>query len=473
MPLPISTGRLLLRAMHGGDVASLARYRSDPQTARYQGWAAPYPTAAAEQLIADSATSSWPVLGRWVQLAIEVDGRLAGDIGVYRSADGRHGQLGYTLDREFRGRGLATEAVGAVVDLLFAEGVEDLTAGVDPANSASARLLHRLGFEFQGRVSGSLLSAGDPVDDDQYLLRALARGARASAGRRPASGQNDSMSESHTPAVSADPTALLDLATRAARAAGAELLRRYGHVEGLDTKSSDTDPVSDADRAAERLLVQMISAERPHDAVIGEEGADRPGGSGYTWVLDPLDGTVNYLYQLGNFAVSVAVQDNGDAADAGGDAAGRGGGLVGVVFDPVTDRTFTAIRGCGAFLNGRPLRVNDPVPMRRAMVATGFGYEPRRRAVQGEFVARLLPHIRDIRRFGSAALDLCSVAAGAVDCYFEEGINHWDHAAGGLIAREAGATMTTFTPTGQDRGWLAAGPSLHAAMTEFAVTLRN
>lgn len=263
------------------------------------------------------------------------------------------------------------------------------------------------------------------------------------------------------PRSAADTDALLDLAVRAARAAGAELLRRYGRIEGLDTKSSATDPVSDADRGAEALLVQMIIAERPDDAIIGEEGANRRGSSGHTWVLDPLDGTVNYLYQLDNFAVSVAVEHR------------DGGGLVGVVLDPVTDRLFTAVRGRGALLNGRLLRVNDPVPMRQAMVATGFGYEPGRRAAQGAFVARLLPHIRDIRRFGSAALDLCSVAAGAVDCYFEEGINHWDHAAGGLIAREAGATMAPFTPTGQDRGWLAAGPALHAAMTEFAVTVRS
>lgn len=263
------------------------------------------------------------------------------------------------------------------------------------------------------------------------------------------------------PRTQADPGVLQELAVRATMAAGTELLRRYGHIEGLDTKSSDTDPVSDADRAAEALLVEMISAERPDDAIIGEEGADRSGSSGYTWVVDPLDGTVNYLYQLDNFAVSVAVEREDSGA------------LIGVVLDPVTDRLFTAVRGGGAFLNGRPLRVNDPVSMRRAMVATGFGYEPRRRAAQGAFVGRLLPHIRDIRRFGSAALDLCSVAAGAVDCYFEEGINHWDHAAGGLIAREAGAIMTPFTPTGQDRGWLAAGPALHSAMTDFAVTVRD
>lgn len=247
---------------------------------------------------------------------------------------------------------------------------------------------------------------------------------------------------------------LLELAVRAAKAAGAELLERYGHVQGLATKSSDTDPVSDADRAAERLLVELITAERPDDAMIGEEGTNQQGSSGLTWVVDPLDGTVNYLYELDNFSVSVAVEDSA-------------GGLAGVVFDPVTDRTFSAARGRGAVLNGRPIRCNEPAPMAKAMIATGFGYHPQRRAAQGVFVAGLLPRVRDIRRFGSAALDLCAVACGHVDGYFEEGINHWDHAAGGLIVTEAGGLMTPFTPTGAERGWLAAGPTLHAAITDY------
>lgn len=270
-----------------------------------------------------------------------------------------------------------------------------------------------------------------------------------------------------------DIDSLLELAVRAATAAGAELLRRYGHVEGLDTKSSATDPVSDADRAAERMLVELITAERPNDAMIGEEGTDRPGSSGYTWVLDPLDGTVNYLYQLDHFAVSVAIEDTAieDTAIADTAIPATAAGLVGVVFEPVTGRLFTAVRGRGAFLNGRRLRANEPVAMPQAMIATGFGYQPRRRAAQGAFVARLLPRVRDIRRFGSAALDLCAVAAGTVDGYFEEGIQHWDRAAGALIAAEAGAVVAPFTPTGQPTGWLAAGPALYAALTEFAVTV--
>jgi len=265
-----------------------------------------------------------------------------------------------------------------------------------------------------------------------------------------------------------DIDSLLELAVRAATAAGAELLRRYGHVEGLDTKSSATDPVSDADRAAERMLVELITAERPDDAMIGEEGTDRTGSSGYTWVVDPLDGTVNYLYQLDHFAVSVAIEDTAIEDTAIEDTAA---GLVGVVFEPVAGRLFTAARGRGAFLNGRRLRVNEPVALPQAMFATGFGYQPQRRAAQGAFLAHLLPRVRDIRRFGSAALDLCAVAAGTVDGYFEEGIQHWDRAAGALIATEAGAVVAPFTPTGQPTGWLAAGPSLYAALTELAVTI--
>jgi len=248
------------------------------------------------------------------------------------------------------------------------------------------------------------------------------------------------------------PDDLLDLAVRVARAAGAELMSRYGRVEGLDTKSSATDPVSDADRASEALMVDMLLAQRPDDGLIGEEGASRSSRSGITWVIDPLDGTVNFLYELDNFSVSIAAED----AD---------GGLVGAVFDPVMNRMYTAMRGDGAFLDGRKLRVNEPVTLEKAMLATGFGYSAERRAVQGEIIARLLPQIRDIRRFGSAALNLCEVAAGRLDAYYEEGVQHWDVAAGGLIAVESGAVMTTSSLTGASTGWLVGGPSLHAALS--------
>ncbi len=249
-----------------------------------------------------------------------------------------------------------------------------------------------------------------------------------------------------------DPAALLALAVTVARAAGAELVSRYGRVEGLDTKSSATDPVSDADRAAESLIVRLLLEQRPDDGMIGEEGAARPSGSGVTWVIDPLDGTVNYLYQLDNFSVSIAAEDGA-------------GALVGAVFDPMRNRMYTATRGGGAFLDGMALAVNEPVPLERALLATGFGYTAERRAAQAAIIARLLPRIRDIRRFGSAALNLCELAGGRLDAYYEEGVQHWDVAAGGLIATEAGALMTKSGLTGADTGWLVAGPSLHAELT--------
>ena len=258
--------------------------------------------------------------------------------------------------------------------------------------------------------------------------------------------------DTNTPDTAAADVALLDLAVRAARAAGEELMARYRHVEGLETKSSITDPVSDADRASEALIVQMLLAERPDDGLIGEEGASRPSGSGITWVIDPLDGTVNYLYELDNFSVSIAAED-------------ATGGVAGAVFDPVMNRMYTAVRGQGAFVDGKPLRVNDPVPMARSLLATGFGYSAERRAMQASLVAALLPQIRDIRRIGSAALNLCEVAGGRMDAFWEEGVNHWDVAAGGLIAVEAGAVMSTSALTDAKTGWLVAGPALHAELT--------
>ena len=251
-----------------------------------------------------------------------------------------------------------------------------------------------------------------------------------------------------------DVDALLDLAIRGAHAAGAELLARYGRIQGLDTKTSATDPVSDADRAAEALLVELITSERPDDGLLGEEGAARVSRSGVRWVIDPLDGTVNYLYQLDNFSVSIAAEDSA-------------GALVGVVHNPTTGRTYSAVRGRGAFADGRRLRANDPVPIERALLATGFGYSPERRAVQGVLIAALLPQVRDIRRIGSAALDLCAVAAGTVDGYLEEGVKAWDVAAGQLIAEEAGAVVTVVTPTGDATGCLAAGPALHAVLAQI------
>lgn len=226
----------------------------------------------------------------------------------------------------------------------------------------------------------------------------------------------------------------LELAERAARAAGEVLLSRYGsEPQGLDTKSSGTDPVSDADREAERVLFEMLLGERPDDGLLGEEGSHRDGVSGRRWVVDPLDGTVNYLYGFPAWSVSVALED-GD------------GGLVGVVLDPVAGALFRAERGGGAFLDGDvpgagPLRARAGVELREALVATGFAYTADHRAAQAEIVRELLPQVRDIRRAGSAALDLCAVAAGRVDAFYERGPKAWDVAAGALICREAGGCV--------------------------------
>ncbi|HEY5879917.1 MAG TPA: inositol monophosphatase family protein [Nakamurella sp.] len=266
------------------------------------------------------------------------------------------------------------------------------------------------------------------------------------------------MASAADPAV--DPARLLDLAMRGARAAGRELMNRYGKVEGLTTKSSATDPVTDADRSAESTLVKLITSERPDDGLLGEEGAERESANGIRWVIDPLDGTVNYLYELDNFAVSIAAED-------------QEGALVGVVHNPVTKRTFHAVRGVGASVDGRPLRVNDPVPMHRALLATGFGYDAEIRRQQGTLLGRLLPQVRDIRRIGSAALDLCAVASGSVDAYFEEGVKAWDVAAGGLIAQEAGARATRTSPIAGQAGLLVAGPALFDELIQALVKIRD
>jgi myo-inositol-1(or 4)-monophosphatase len=235
---------------------------------------------------------------------------------------------------------------------------------------------------------------------------------------------------------------LLALAVEVAEAAGAELLRRAGDVHAVEHKSTSTDPVSEADRASERLLVERILAARPDDGLLGEEGADRRGSTGLRWVLDPLDGTVNYLYGFPGWCVSVGCEDDR-------------GGLVGVVHDPERGETFRARRGGGAHLGDRALAVRDPVPLERALVATGFAYDSGHRRRQAGVLADLLSQVRDVRRAGSAALDLCAVAAGRVDAYYEDSTSRWDWAAGAVIALEAGAVVR---PLGA--GLLVAGRSL-------------
>jgi myo-inositol-1(or 4)-monophosphatase len=187
--------------------------------------------------------------------------------------------------------------------------------------------------------------------------------------------------------------------------------------------------VSAADRDAEALIRRGLREARPDDGLLGEEGSHRASGSGRRWVVDPLDGTTNFLYGFPQWAVSIALEDE-----------------LGIVYDPVRDELFGAARGEGAFLNGTRLRLGAPPPLSTALLATGFGYDAERRAKQGEVLRRVLPRIRDIRRAGAAAVDLCWLAAGRLDGYYERGLGAWDWAAARIVAEEAGAAVADLEP---------------------------
>jgi myo-inositol-1(or 4)-monophosphatase len=197
----------------------------------------------------------------------------------------------------------------------------------------------------------------------------------------------------------------------------------------VGSKSTSTDLVTAADRESERWLVGQLATRRPDDGVLGEEGASRDGSSGVRWLLDPIDGTVNFVLGLPHYAVSVAAEVAGKV-------------VAGAVCNPVSAELFHARQGGGAFLADTQLAGPRPVPLAQAVVGTGFGYDPAQRSRQVAVVGALLPQIADIRRLGSASLDLCAVAAGRLDAYFEAGLNTWDYAAGALIATEAGCVVT-------------------------------
>jgi len=236
---------------------------------------------------------------------------------------------------------------------------------------------------------------------------------------------------------------LQELATSVASEAARLVMDQLDSVYEMDTKSSSSDVVTAVDRAAEELIVERLRAARPDDGLIGEEGTGVEGSSGYSWLIDPIDGTTNFVYGLPGFTVSVAVGLDG----AEGGAGSPEGVVAGCVVDPThhdlagQPRVFAAGRGLGASCNGRELSVSATSDLATSLVATGFSYDPARRARQGGSLVELLPAVRDIRRFGSAALDLCFVGAGHVDAYFEVGLNSWDLAAGALIASEAGAIV--------------------------------
>ena len=242
--------------------------------------------------------------------------------------------------------------------------------------------------------------------------------------------------------LSADaaPAELLALAEAVAREAGALLRQRFdGPPEALRAKSSPTDLVSEADLAAERLIRERLAAARPHDAVLGEEGGDLgPAGGGageLRWVVDPLDGTINFLFGIPHWAVSIACDD-------------AEGTLAGVVHDPLRDETFAAVRGGPPTLDGAPVEASTRDDLAMAMVATGFAYDAAVRAAQAEVAARVLPLVRDVRRMGSAALDLAWTACGRYDAYYERGLKPWDAAAGALMCTRAGLSVRPLAPTG-------------------------
>lgn len=233
---------------------------------------------------------------------------------------------------------------------------------------------------------------------------------------------------------------------------------RRGSVEVADLKSSAVDVVTQVDRDAESLIRGRLAERRPHDGFLGEESGGGSGTSGLTWVVDPIDGTVNYLYGIPHYAVSIAVVE-GEPDPQSWKA------LAGVVVNPARGEIFSATAGGGAYLGDRLLQVNQPAELSQALVATGFAYRSETRAEQGAAVARLLPRVRDVRRMGTASLDLCAVASGRVDAYFERTLNPWDHAAGALIAIEAGASVTGMPGARADHRFiLAAHPDLAAAL---------
>jgi myo-inositol-1(or 4)-monophosphatase len=243
-----------------------------------------------------------------------------------------------------------------------------------------------------------------------------------------------------------DEEGLLAVAIEAAAAAAGELLKRFGHrAQGVQAKSTPTDLVSDADLAAESAIRAVLGRARPGDSILGEEGGETgPSAAGLRWVVDPLDGTINYLFGIPMFGVSVACED-------------ATGTVAGVVLDPIRDECFETTRSGEARLNGETIRASGRRDLSTALIATGFGYDARVRARQAAVVSRVLPRVRDIRRAGAAAIDLCWCACGRLDGYYERGVRRWDVAAGGLIAERAGLELRELAAGEKDPWGLVAG----------------
>jgi myo-inositol-1(or 4)-monophosphatase len=260
--------------------------------------------------------------------------------------------------------------------------------------------------------------------------------------------------------MTVEPTELLQIAVRVAGGA-ADLARqmRDEGVTGITTKSSATDVVTAADRAAERYVREALRASRPGDGVLGEEAGESTGAGAVRWILDPIDGTVNYLYGVPHYAVSLAAELDGEV-------------VAGVVRNPVSGEQWTATRGGGAWRGDVRLVGSEVTELSQTLLATGFGYDADRRVHQARVVAKLLPIVRDIRRFGAASLDLCFAAEGRVDAYYEKGLNLWDHAAGGLIASEAGLRVGGLSGAGAGPDLVvAAPPAIWPALQDALVHL--
>ncbi|MCW2287262.1 myo-inositol-1(or 4)-monophosphatase [Leucobacter luti] len=270
------------------------------------------------------------------------------------------------------------------------------------------------------------------------------------------------MTDTH--ALDASPAELARIAADIAVAVGTRImeLRELG-VSVAASKSSITDVVTAADREAEQLVVTALQGARPHDAILGEEGTGIAGTSGITWVIDPIDGTVNYLYNIPMYAVSIAAT----VADTTAMADGRRA-IAGAVYCPRLAELYEAWESGGARLNGAPLTISGKSDLETALVGTGFGYTVERRIEQAAMVSRILPRIRDIRRSGSAAYDLCAYAAGRLDAFFERGLQPWDYAAAALILRESGGALL-----GRDDSTPPGEPLLFAAAPSLVHELRS
>jgi myo-inositol-1(or 4)-monophosphatase len=245
---------------------------------------------------------------------------------------------------------------------------------------------------------------------------------------------------------------LRNLAVKIAEESGKFLMDRPSSFD-LAQKSGIHDFATQMDQASEKLIVELIRKNRPDDSILGEEGAAQSGSSGFTWIVDPIDGTVNYLYGVPGWCVSIAVKNEGRV-------------IAGAVYSPSISKMWSAAYGSGAECNGESIRCNEPIKLTRALVGTGFAYDFKSREAQGNFFKNLIPKIRDIRRIGACAVDICLVASGVLDAYYEAGVYEWDFAAAGLIARESGAKTLIAPGVPSDAQFfvMVAGPSLYAEL---------